>query len=427
MFTVQEDDVIVISQSEDSDMEREERLKAEKCKGNFQNPSSAITRIKNVITINVSGKLYEVSAGVLDKHPNTLLGNPWKRRRYYDKKRDEYFLDRHRDTFEVVLEYYTNGGILRRPDDIPIDIFINEIKFYSFERETLEQFLRDEGILHVEIKKELPQGKTKKFIWQMFEDHEGTILSQVVTIISALVITLSVVVFCLETIDGFESYNEHLATHLSGAVNSCELTMQSCLELQPTTPIFNLDKLQKQNILENSISSSSMEILLQDCFDISHALNHKYVFLRCLIELKNKKSKLSPTYKEISTQFMSLLENVSDSFRNRGQRNCQYLHQTSKNGSENITTLKVDIESPVFRFLNQTCLFLDTLSTRTPYEWLVTEAGLGGRAGILFITETACIFWFVTELTLRFFSCPNKKKFAKVDFSNSENFVLGNI
>ena len=46
------------------------------------------------VRINVSGQYFETRVGMLNRHPTTLLGNPWKRQRFYDRSRDEIFLDR---------------------------------------------------------------------------------------------------------------------------------------------------------------------------------------------------------------------------------------------------------------------------------------------------------------------------------------------
>lgn len=44
--------------------------------------------------------------------------------RYYDSKRNEYFFDRCRIAFEAILYYYQSRGRLRRPGNVPLDIFV---------------------------------------------------------------------------------------------------------------------------------------------------------------------------------------------------------------------------------------------------------------------------------------------------------------
>lgn len=53
------------------------------------------------MVINVSGQRFETQRRTLDRFPTTLLGDPTKRRRYWDSRRSEFFIDRHRPSFPV--------------------------------------------------------------------------------------------------------------------------------------------------------------------------------------------------------------------------------------------------------------------------------------------------------------------------------------
>jgi len=53
------------------------------------------------VIVNVSGQRYETQLRTLARFPNTLLGDPTKRRMYWDRQRHEFFLDRHRPTFQA--------------------------------------------------------------------------------------------------------------------------------------------------------------------------------------------------------------------------------------------------------------------------------------------------------------------------------------
>jgi len=57
------------------------------------------------VILNVSGQRYETQLRTLARFPNTLLGDPVKRRVYWDRQRQEFFLDRHRPTFQVVNSF----------------------------------------------------------------------------------------------------------------------------------------------------------------------------------------------------------------------------------------------------------------------------------------------------------------------------------
>ena len=97
------------------------------------------------------------------------------REQFYDEKRREYFIDRHRRTFEVIANFINNakwGADLIRPDDIPIDVFVTELAFYSLGRETVENFLKNEGLLRdgSNSQNESESTNHRAYIWKMCED-----------------------------------------------------------------------------------------------------------------------------------------------------------------------------------------------------------------------------------------------------------------
>jgi BTB/POZ domain len=76
----------------------------------LQQQQAACESCRRRVRINVSGQHFEIRAGLLHQHPSTLLGDHSLRRRFYDRRRDELFFDRHRPTFESVFAYYMYGG-----------------------------------------------------------------------------------------------------------------------------------------------------------------------------------------------------------------------------------------------------------------------------------------------------------------------------
>ena len=73
----------------------------------------------------------------------TTLANTEIIQSYFDDKNDEYYLDIHRPTFRAVYDYYYTG-ILRRPDEVPLDIMLRELRFYSIDKPTIINFLKSE-------------------------------------------------------------------------------------------------------------------------------------------------------------------------------------------------------------------------------------------------------------------------------------------
>jgi len=88
----------------------------------------------------VCGFRYETQIRTLNQFPNTLLGDPSRRIRYFDPFRNEYYFDRHRSCFEAIIYYYQSGGRLRRPDYVPLDLFSEEIKFFDLGDQAINAF-----------------------------------------------------------------------------------------------------------------------------------------------------------------------------------------------------------------------------------------------------------------------------------------------
>ncbi|CAH0716655.1 unnamed protein product, partial [Brenthis ino] len=157
------------------------------------------------VVINVSGLKFETQLRTLNQFPETLLGDPSRRIRYFDPLRNEYFFDRNRPSFDAILYYYQSGGRLRRPVNVPLDVFSEEIKFYELGEQATNKFREDEGFIKEE-EKPLPSNERQRKIWLLFEYPESSQAARVVAIISVFVILLSIVIFCLETLPEFKHY-----------------------------------------------------------------------------------------------------------------------------------------------------------------------------------------------------------------------------
>ncbi|VEL07371.1 unnamed protein product, partial [Protopolystoma xenopodis] len=157
------------------------------------------------IVVNVSGLRYETHLKTLNQFPNTLLGNPIKRNRHYDPLKNEYFFDRNRPSFDAILYYYQSGGRLRRPVNVPIDVFTEEIHFYELDEEAIEKYRDDEGFIKEEVKV-LPENDFQRKVWLLFEYPESSMAARCIAICSIFVIVLSIVIFCVETLPHFKHY-----------------------------------------------------------------------------------------------------------------------------------------------------------------------------------------------------------------------------
>ncbi|NWI70091.1 KCNA3 protein, partial [Todus mexicanus] len=156
------------------------------------------------VAINVAGRRFETLGRTLHRFPDTLLGDPRRRRLYFDPQRREYFFDRHRGAFGAVLYYYQSGGRLRRPPDVPLDVFMEELRFYQLGEEAEGRLREAEGFAAEEEPPALPGGRLKRRAWLLCEHPESSPAARVVALLSVLVILVSIVVFCLETLPQFK-------------------------------------------------------------------------------------------------------------------------------------------------------------------------------------------------------------------------------
>ncbi|XP_063072463.1 potassium voltage-gated channel subfamily A member 3-like [Engraulis encrasicolus] len=154
------------------------------------------------VVINISGLRFETQLKTFNQFPDTLLGDPKKRMRYFDPLRNEYFFDRNRPSFDAILYYYQSGGRIRRPVNVPIDVFSEEIRFYQLGEEAMEKFREDEGFIKEE-ERPLPDHEFKRQVWLLFEYPESSGPARGIAIVSVLVILISIVIFCLETLPEF--------------------------------------------------------------------------------------------------------------------------------------------------------------------------------------------------------------------------------
>ncbi|CAO2606676.1 Potassium voltage-gated channel subfamily A member 5 [Lemmus lemmus] len=174
-----------------------------------QAPQGAGSLHHQRVLINISGLRFETQLGTLAQFPNTLLGDPAKRLRYFDPLRNEYFFDRNRPSFDGILYYYQSGGRLRRPVNVSLDVFADEIRFYQLGDEAMERFREDEGFIKEE-EKPLPRNEFQRQVWLIFEYPESSGSARAIAIVSVLVILISIITFCLETLPEFKDERELL-------------------------------------------------------------------------------------------------------------------------------------------------------------------------------------------------------------------------
>ena len=113
---------------------------------NGPNTTTATATNDERVIVNVSGLKFETRQQTLDEFPESLLGDPLKRARYYDHNQCEYFFDRNRPAFDAILFYYQSGGKLLRPANVPMDVFADEIRFYELGEDVLQRVEQGGGL-----------------------------------------------------------------------------------------------------------------------------------------------------------------------------------------------------------------------------------------------------------------------------------------
>ncbi|XP_061435069.1 potassium voltage-gated channel subfamily A member 2-like [Lethenteron reissneri] len=162
------------------------------------------------VLVNVSGLRFETQLRTLAQFPDTLLGDADRRSRYFDPLRNEYFFDRNRPSFDAILYYYQSGGRLRRPASVPFDIFAEEVRFYELGDEAMVRYREDEGYARQEEEEErpMPASEFQRHVWLLFEYPESSGAARGIAIVSVVVILVSIIVFCLETLPEFRDEKE---------------------------------------------------------------------------------------------------------------------------------------------------------------------------------------------------------------------------
>ena len=145
------------------------------------------------IILNVRGCRYETFQATLEEFPETLLGSEEKRSRFYDPQTDEYYIERDTCVFDAILFYYQSRGILSRPPTISANIFDEELKFYEIKP--------DEPVKQERVDEVLPVRAWQRKLWQLLEYPESSAQAAFFSKLSMAVIVLSIVVFCVETLD----------------------------------------------------------------------------------------------------------------------------------------------------------------------------------------------------------------------------------
>lgn len=150
------------------------------------------------IVINVSGMIFETREETLARFPNSLLGSLGKRNTYYIPESNEYFFNRNRTAFEAILYFYQSHGRLRRPSEVPMRIFKQEIEFFELGEDILHKMMINEGYIE-ESKPLLPTNTLQRKLWELFEHPDTSLVATILVLFSIFMIVAAVLSSIIES------------------------------------------------------------------------------------------------------------------------------------------------------------------------------------------------------------------------------------
>lgn len=233
----------------------------------FRRPriSSVAVPGKNVerIKINVSGKRYELTYSRLFKFPKSLLARSARREEFYDSENDEYFFDRNRMAFESVYHFYQTAGEFFRPEHIPDNLLMKEMQFFG-----LLQYLSLPGNVSLSVsssKVTVPRNKYQRMVWQLFENPSSSIAARLVNVVMLLVILVSIIMLCIETLPEFVEGNTMSANFWKpGDLNETNNTGEQLVNDGTASNQILSSKLQKLFIVETfCVVCFTLELLIR--------------------------------------------------------------------------------------------------------------------------------------------------------------------
>jgi hypothetical protein len=185
------------------------------------------------LTINISGTHYEINVSDLFNFPDSILGDPLQRLRYLVPGKNEYFFPRHSSSFESILYYYINDGVLIKSETIPAMIFYEEIRFFQLSDKLIETFYNDYLSINEDNHIE------PKTWWKKTFYHSSILINT----FSAVFNALAIYSLCLETLSVYRNFHNTMwiLTHPSKPLNRTEGFKCSDISLRPYQfiPYFN--------------------------------------------------------------------------------------------------------------------------------------------------------------------------------------------
>lgn len=159
---------------------------------------------EDIITINVAGELFQTYSKTLNTYPDTLLGSHQRRNKYVAQN-GELFFDRQVEVFECILHYYQSKGELYHPTEISVQRFLEEMEFFELGKSVINQFEIENGLKVADKDIVLPSCKPNHDLWKFLEYPDTSKSARIFANLTVFVIIISLIMFVIETIPGFQT------------------------------------------------------------------------------------------------------------------------------------------------------------------------------------------------------------------------------
>ncbi|KAL5258454.1 hypothetical protein ACHWQZ_G009080 [Mnemiopsis leidyi] len=153
-----------------------------------------------IVRLNVGGGIFEVYRSTLERYPDTLLGNKFLLKKYFNSEQNHYFLERHKLIFSSILYFYQSNGQFYRPSCVSTDQFNLELEFFGLTAHYQEFIasLETEPKSRKNAVHENP-GTLIERLWNFFKDPKSSQPARIWAIIDVVAITVAVILFIVET------------------------------------------------------------------------------------------------------------------------------------------------------------------------------------------------------------------------------------
>lgn len=165
------------------------------------------------ITLNISGLRYQIRKSTLEKFPQTLLGSV-DREYYYDPISNEYFFERHRQSFDTIIYFYQSGGLINIPSSLNPEILADELNFFRIGDENMNakltgRFMREMMRSSQSVASHSTKDTLRHRLWLIFSEPDSSTTARNVHFFDTVVILVAIVFQCIETLPQFHHLKEN--------------------------------------------------------------------------------------------------------------------------------------------------------------------------------------------------------------------------